>query len=113
MPRQVLAPAKVQPAVDLCSLQLQVFQDGNAGPLLCSNGLNVLAWNYFVLLGSYVMSLGPQASLQAVRDSLCADIVNHHATNAEEASAYQLSAAYYGWNLAFSATDFLTGGGCH
>ena len=115
VPRQVLTPAKVLPAVDLCSSLLQVFQDGNAGPLFCSSGaINVQAWRFFEQLNPRVMSLGPGAALADVQPALCADISQGHLTLPEEESVYALAWQYYGnWDHGFDPSAFVGGGGCH
>ena len=113
VPRQTLSPAKQPPAINLCSYDIQVYQDGNAGPLFCSNGLNVKAWNFFVPLSSHVQSLDSSASLTAVEAALCADMSSYHATPVEESSAYQLAAAYDGWRFTSDPTQVMYNGGCH
>jgi hypothetical protein len=100
VPRQVLAPAKAMPAVDLCSADLVQTANGNVYPLLCQGGaVNVPAWKFYVQVSSNVLSLGRDATLDQVRAALCADQSQYHATYVEESSAYELAAAYYGWNF--------------
>lgn len=117
LPRQVLPPATVLPLIDLCSSPVQVFQDGNAGPLFCSSGaLNVLAWRFFAQLNPLVMSLGPSATLADVKGALCAGAGGGNITLPEEDSAYSLAAAYNDWvhgvAHGFDDSAFLIGGGC-
>lgn len=116
--RQVLPPATVLPLIDLCSSPVQVFQDGNAGPLFCSSGaLNVLAWRFFAQLNPVVMSLGPSATLADVEGALCAGAGGENITLPQEDSAYSLAAAYNDWvhgvAHGFDDSAFLIGGGCH
>jgi hypothetical protein len=113
VPRQTLAPAKQPPVINLCSLPIQKYQDGNAGPLFCSNGLNVDAWNYFVPISSHVLSLDSSATVTTVQMALCADMNSYHATPVEESSAYELAAAYDGWRFSSDPTQVMYNGGCH
>jgi hypothetical protein len=100
VPRQVLAPAKVMPAVDLCSADLVHTANGNVYPLLCQGGaVNMPAWKFYVQVSSNVLSLGRDATLDQVHTALCADQSQYHATYVEESSAYELAAAYYGWSF--------------
>ena len=71
---EILAPAKVMPAVALCTTPVQAYQDGNAGPLFCRNGaLNVAVWNWFESsLHPAVMAAGPGRSATAQEAALCA-----------------------------------------
>jgi hypothetical protein len=109
--RQVLRPARSLPLVALCSQPLTVYQDGNAGPILCSNGaLNVSAWKYFVPLGPRVLGAGPTASLGAVQKAICRDWSISHATDVQERTAYELAAAYYGWSFSTEPADILSSG---
>lgn len=117
--RQVLPPATVLPVVDLCSSPVQVFQNGNAGPLSCEGGaLDVLTWKFFVdNLNPKVMSLGPTATLTEIQAALCADL-GQHITLPQEDSAFFLAAAYYGWQRptgpahGFDPSAWVIGGGC-
>jgi len=113
VPSQALAPAKQPPVINLCSTPIQIYQDGNAGPLFCSNGLNVNAWNFFVPISSHVLSLDSSATVSAVQVALCADMSSYHATAVEETSAYQLASAYEGWRFNSDPTQVMYNGGCH
>ena len=113
VPRQTLAPATQPPALNLCSTPIEVYQDGNAGPLFCSNGLNVKAWNFFVPISSHVLALDSSATVSAVQTALCADMSSYHATAVEETSAYQLAAGYEGWRFNSDPTQVMYNGGCH
>lgn len=87
--------------------------DGTAGPLICSNGgLNVLAWKFFVPLTPRVLSAGPIVSLTNLQAAMCRDVNASHASSAQETSAYELAAAYYGWNFATDPTEILATSGC-
>ncbi len=95
---RILPPATVLPAVPLCTAPVQVFQDGNAGPLLCRGGaLNVAAWQWFEQsLQPPVMAAGPGLSADAQRAALCR-VGPQNMTVPEAESAYWLAAVYYGW----------------
>ncbi len=112
--RRVLPPATMLPAVDLCSSPVQVFQDGNAGPLFCISGaINTLAWEFFAQLHPRVMSLGLAATLADIEPAICADLGQRHITQPEEDSAYVLAWRYYGsWPHGFDPTAFAINGGC-
>jgi hypothetical protein len=111
--RQILPPAKELPIGDLCSQPIQVFQDGNAGPLFCGSGaLNVTAWRFFIQVSANVLALGHNATLGAVQTALCADITTFHATPVEETSAYQLAFIYNGWDFGTDPTQVMYNGGC-
>jgi hypothetical protein len=108
--RQVLAPARVVPAVALCATPIQRYQDGNAGPLFCRSGaIVVAAWRYFAPVDSRVMALGPAPSLDDVKSAISADF-DRRSTNVNEYSGYQLARAYYGWNFAFDYWNFVLDG---
>ena len=95
---RVLPPATVLPAVPLCTTPVQVYKDGNAGPLLCKGGaLNVNAWQWFEQnLQAPVMAAGPGLSAGAQRTALCR-VGPQNMTVPEAQSAYWLAAVYYGW----------------
>jgi hypothetical protein len=115
--RRALAPATVLPAVQLCSAPLQVFQDGNAGPLFCRSGaLNVTAWAFFAQLKPRVFPLGPNATLAQIESAICAG-GGQNMTLPEIDSSYALAASYYDWihGVAHGFDDeaFIQSGGCH
>jgi hypothetical protein len=124
LPTQVLSPATVPPAYDLCSEHLSYSADGNASPLICTSGLpwsqmrmpleiNVLAWKFFAANKPRVMALGPNASAQVVETAICADLRN--STIAIETSAVDMAYIYYRWSyLRFGRIKItaLTTGGC-
>lgn len=103
---KVLKPATLKPKIAECSQPLTYASDGNPSPVQCSNGaLNVLAWNALSAIEPSVMRLGYSPTVAQVEADMCADA---NAANADssaaisaplEATAYQLSALYYGWNL--------------
>jgi hypothetical protein len=98
--RQVLPPATVMPAVDLCSADLVGTANGNVYPLLCQSGaVNVAAWRFYVQVSSNILALGRDVALEQVQAALCADQSQNHATYVEESSAYEVAAAYYGWSF--------------
>jgi hypothetical protein len=94
--------------VALCSQPLIADQYASARPLLCANGaLNILAWKVLVPVAQGVMSAGHAASFQVVQAALCHDVTIRHAAVLDELSAYELSAAYYGWTFSADPTDIL------
>ena len=59
----VLNPATTPSVVGTCSQQLSFGADGNAGPIICTNGaVNVLAWNYFITGSAGLFSAGSDAT---------------------------------------------------
>jgi hypothetical protein len=107
----VLPPARTLPVVTLCAQPVTTGTDGTAGPLICSNGgLNVLAWAFYVSLAPRVLSAGPFVSPTALQTAMCLDVKVSHATTAQETSAYELAAAYYGWNFSNDPTAVLPSG---
>lgn len=109
----ILSPANVPPRVGLCSQQLQVGADGNAGPISCSNGdLNQLAWQYFAKLNLNVMALGSDALPDEVLRAMCSDVKSGGSTNVIEVSAYNISALYYGWKFGVSPSQEFLAGNC-
>jgi hypothetical protein len=109
---RVLPPARVLPAVPLCTTPVQVFQDGNAGPLLCRGGaVNVAAWQWFQNhLQPPVLAAGPGLSEDAQKAALCRG-GPQNMTNPERESAYWLAAVYYGWTP-IDVERVLAVGGC-
>ncbi|MGA8206534.1 MAG: hypothetical protein WB801_04685 [Candidatus Dormiibacterota bacterium] len=107
----MLAPASVLPVVGECSEQLGFGGDGNAEPVLCSNGdVNVLAWNYFATIDSALLGLGRRATEEEVQSQLCSDL--QHSTIPIEQSAYTLAKTYYGWRFAGDPISTLVNGAC-
>jgi hypothetical protein len=108
-PRAVLAPATVPPASNECALQVTFDADGNASPLLCSDGgVNTIAWLHYdkgavggqPVTFSKVLGLGPFASPAQVYQAMCSDYQNVYGTRPITESAEQLAQAYYGWKFA-------------
>jgi hypothetical protein len=109
--RTVLSPAASLPVAALCSAPIQTFQDGNAGPLFCSNGAIIIqAWRYFAPIDTHVMSLGPLATVTQVKAAINADFARH-STNPIEANGYELARAYNQWAFAFDYWGYVTGAG--
>lgn len=112
-PGIVLAPADVSPRVGLCSQQLQIGADGNAGPISCSNGkLNQLAWQYLAKDNLNVMSLGYDALPDQVLRAMCSDVQSGGSTRVIEISAYNISVLYYGWQFGVSPSQEFLAGDC-
>jgi len=99
--------------VALCSQAVTTQPDGTAGPLICSNGgLNVQAWRFFAPLAPRVMGVGPAVSLARLQIALCRDVNVSHASLAQEMGAYELAAAYNGWNFATDPMEILATSRC-
>jgi hypothetical protein len=100
VPQQVLAPATDPPAGTLCTTPITFAADGNATPLLCKSGaVNVRAWQFYTGVSSSVLGLGLNPTQGQVESAICDDFKHGHATRVEEASAYKLATAYYGWTF--------------
>jgi hypothetical protein len=109
----ILAPANVPPDVGLCSQQLLIGADGNAGPISCSNGdLNQLAWQYFAKANLNVMALGSDVLPDQVLRAMCSDVQSGGSTRVIEISAYNISALYYGWKFGISPSQEFLAGDC-
>jgi len=103
----------VLPSGSLCSTPIQLYQDGNAGPLFCRGGAIIVeAWTHFASTDPQVLSVGRGAMLAAVESAICADGLINHATYPIEQSVYQLAAAYYGWTFTFDIVQFQQHGTC-
>ena len=112
-PGIVLAPADVPPRVGLCSEQLQIGADGNAGPVSCSNGkLNLLAWQFLAKDNLNVMALGYDALPDQVLRAMCSDVQSGGSTRVIEVTAYNISTLYYGWNFGVSPSQEFLAGDC-
>jgi len=109
-----LSPAIIPPVQAPCSRKLTVDADGNATPTLCLRGsVNVLAWRRFADPSSQLMRLGPTASVDRVLKAMCFDWKRVYGTLPVTDSVEELSAAYYGWDLAADPTlVFGTGTRC-
>ncbi len=103
--RQALPPARTLPVIALCSQPVTILQDANAAPLLCANGaLNILAWKHYVPISPRIFLVGATASLVDVQTAIRRDMNIAHASPKQERSAYELAAAYYGWNFSSDPT---------
>jgi hypothetical protein len=108
VPQQVLPPATERPVGQLCSTPIQVFANGNAGPLLCRGGeVNVQAWRHYADVSNTVLGLGQNPTQGQVEGALCADMRLNHATAPIERSGYQLAKAYYGWSFVTDPTNVM------
>jgi hypothetical protein len=111
--RQILPPARSLPLVALCSQPIATQPDGNAAPLLCTNGaLNVLAWKHYAPFGARVLGAGRGATLESVKAALCRDVNLSHTAIPIELSAHDLASAYYGWNFDSDPTEVLSTSSC-
>jgi hypothetical protein len=109
----VLPPADVPPRVGLCSQQLEIGADGNAGPISCSNGkLNELAWQYLAHNNLNVMALGYNVLPDQVLRAMCSDVQSGGSTNVLEVNAYNISVLYYGWKFGVSPSQEFMSGDC-
>ncbi len=98
--KQILPPATDFPVGNLCSSPLQYTANGNATPLFCRKGeINVLAWKFYAQVSSSILGLGLNPTAGQVQAAMCDDITRSHATRVEEANAYSLATAYYGWTF--------------
>lgn len=108
----VLAPANVPPRVGLCSQQLTIGADGDAGPISCANGdLNELAWQYLNKANLNVMALGADATPDQVLRAMCSDF-SSVGTRPIEVTAYEISRLYYGWHFGVDPSQEFMNGGC-
>ena len=95
--RQVLPPARSLPVIALCSQPVTIQQDANAA-------LNILAWKHYAPISPRVFLVGATASLVDVQTAIRRDMNIAHASPKQERSAYELAAAYYGWNFSSDPT---------
>jgi hypothetical protein len=115
----VLSPATVPSKVPECATPVSFQADGNSGPVQCPNGdLNATEWNALAALEPTVMSLGYSPTAAQVQAALCSDA---NASNSDantknsfivEATVYQISALYYGWNFPSNPSAVLSSGSC-
>lgn len=97
----ILAPATTPSAVGVCTQQMEFGADGNASPILCSDGAaNTLAWTYFVRMYPSIFAIGAYATAAQVQQTLAQMEAN--GTIPTEESAYCLAKAYYGWQFGIS-----------
>jgi len=111
----VLKPATVPSRVALCSETLSYAANGDPSPIQCSNGaLNTLAWQSLSALEPKIMTLGYSPSITQVDNALCLDAndadVDSSSNIAEpiEASIYQITSLYYGWNFNINIPSVLS-----
>lgn len=105
VPAEVLPPASDMPTGKLCSKSITTTADGNATPLLCSDGaVNVQAWSYYSDISQDILGLGLNPAPGQPVSAMCDDIAHNGATRVEEASGYRLAAAYYGWTFNLDPT---------
>lgn len=97
----ILAPATTPSAVGVCTQQMQFGADGNASPILCSDGaVNSLAWTYFDQQYPGIFAVGAYATLSQVQQAVMA--MESDGTIPTEESAYCLAKAYFGWEFGVS-----------
>jgi hypothetical protein len=109
---KVLSPATVPSKTAECNQQISFSSNGDSGPITCNDGsLNVTEWNSLAALEPSVMTLGYGVTVTQVQSALCAD-VKENISNAIEATTYQISALYYGWNFSENPTTVITNGTC-
>jgi hypothetical protein len=105
----VLNPATTPSVVGTCTEQLSFGADGNAGPIVCTNGaVNVLAWNYFITSSAGLFAAGSNATpgqIQQLESSA------QGWTGPIGQSVYCLAAAYYGWSFGLNLDPMAQGGG--
>ena len=105
MDKQVLPPATDPPNANLCRAPITVDSAGNASPLFChSQALNVLAWSFYGAISPSILSLGLNPNPGQPQSAMCDDIAHNGAKPVQEANAYKLAAAYYGWSFNLDLT---------
>lgn len=108
----ILAPATTPSTVGICSQQMSFGADGNASPIVCSNGaINVVAWNYLEPNAPALFAAGADASEGQVQN-LVSQLTGPIPSNESE---YCLVQAYYGWSFAINldpASQALPGATC-
>jgi len=97
----ILPPATTPSSVGVCTQQMEFGADGNASPILCSDGaVNTLAWTYFGRMYPSVFAIGAYATAAQVQQTVTQ--MEAHGTIPTEESAYCLAKAYYGWQFGIS-----------
>lgn len=92
----ILAPATTPSSVGICSQQMSYGADGNASPIVCSNGaINVVAWNSLEPNAPALFAAGADASEGQVQN-LVSRLNGPIPSNESE---YCLVQAYYGWSF--------------
>ncbi|MHB1894249.1 MAG: hypothetical protein ACYCTZ_12280 [Candidatus Dormibacteria bacterium] len=83
----------------ICSQQLSFGADGNANPIVCSNGaINVLAWTYLEQNAPALFAAGADATEGQVQ-TLVSQLSGPIPSNESE---YCVVKAYYGWSFGIS-----------
>lgn len=113
----VLSPATVPSKTAECTQPISFASNGTSGPVQCANGdLNATEWNALSALEPTVMSLGYSATSAQVQSALCADAnasnsdANTKNSSLVEATVYQISVLYYGWNFPGNPASVLSSG---
>lgn len=97
----ILAPATTPSSVGVCTQQMSFGADGNANPILCSDGaVNTLAWTYFNQQYPGIFAIGAYATASQVQQAVTA--MESNGTIPTEESAYCLAKAYFGWQFGIS-----------
>jgi len=93
----ILAPATTPSSVGICTQQMSFGVDGNANPILCSDGaVNTIAWSYFDQMYPDILALGAYATEAQVQQA----VGQMAPPIPDEEGAYCLAKAYYGWQFA-------------
>lgn len=93
----ILAPAATPSSVGICTQQMTFGGDGNASPILCSDGaVNTLAWTYFDQMYPDFFPIGAYATESQVQQA----VSQLSPPIPAEESAYCLAKAYYNWQFA-------------
>ena len=90
----------VRSVAQLGSCALTRYQDGNAGPVTCADGLpNISAIRYFSPMHLKVLSLSANPSQNDVAAAICQDFAAKHTTIPIETSAANLAYAEQKWDF--------------
>jgi len=97
----ILAPATTPSSVGVCTQQMSFGADGNANPIICSDGaVNTLAWTYFNQMYPGIFSIGAYATLNQIQQAVTQ--LEGSGPIPDQESAYCLAKAYYGWQFGIS-----------
>ncbi|MGH9917295.1 MAG: hypothetical protein ACRD6W_00255 [Nitrososphaerales archaeon] len=92
----VLSGAAGPPVAAECTATLQLYQDGNAGPLTCrGEHVNVEAWDYFALSHPPIMRLARGLSVCQVAPFIDLDYISGPIAY----SIFELANVYNGWHV--------------
>jgi hypothetical protein len=95
-PWGVLRGAPDPPVARECAAPLQLYQDGNAGPLTCyGTHVNVEAWDYFALIHAPIMRLARHQTICQVAKY----IGLYYVSGPISYSAFELANVYNGWHV--------------